>query len=177
MYPCPPPPIGPRQPSRVRRLRNSENALRMLPPGSGQKPPPSVTRHDCCPLSPAASAPVVCRCRNLAAFKTHPPPFGRGAISAPMPTRKPESGRNAGIHAQARNRSGNEPAGSRTRALMQSPKVIAPPEMGLIVSRGQRLSSMFCTCLPGLACQRRGLLMVWFSPCADVVARVRTVFA
>jgi hypothetical protein len=42
------------------------------PQGGGQKPPPSAARHDRVPLIPAASAPFVCRCRNLAALKTGP---------------------------------------------------------------------------------------------------------
>ena len=134
------------------------------PQGGGQKPPPSAARHDRGPLSPAASAPVVCRCRNLAAFWTVP-------THHPLDSRNnhrtrvgcyPDSRRNAGFHAQARNCSGYESPGSCTSTLMQSPKVIAPRKIGRIMSRGKRFSPDVLCMLPDLAWQRRGLLMVGF---------------
>ena len=67
-----PPPVGPRRNPDCAVLETRKAHSACCPQGSGQKPPPSAARHDRGPLIPAASAPVVCRCRNLAAFKTGP---------------------------------------------------------------------------------------------------------
>ena len=96
----PTPPTRPRQHSECAIFGTQKTHSVCCPRRSGQKPPPSAARHDRSPLNPAASAPFVCRCRNLAAFWTAPThhPFETRDSHQTGAVRHPGYRRNAEIH-------------------------------------------------------------------------------